>query len=103
MYSIHGERGIQLTGQLINLLTIVVGIAAAYFLTIQSLKTELETKAEGAVVEVLDKKLAGFEVILKEGVVGREQFFRFSKDIEARLTRIEQYLKDQSGEHIGRP
>jgi len=41
-------------------------------------------------VEALDKKLAGFEVILKEESVSREQLFRFSKDIEARLTRIEQ-------------
>ncbi len=59
-------------------------------------------KAESAVVEALDKKLAGFEVILKEGSVSREQFFRFSKNVEARLTRIEQYLKDQSREHIGK-
>jgi len=47
-------------------------------------------KAESAVVEAPDKKLAAFEVILKERVVSREQFFRFSKDVEARLTRIEQ-------------
>ena len=59
-------------------------------------------KAENAVVEALDKKLVSFEVILKERVVSREQFFRFSKDVEARLTRIEQYLKDQSREHIGK-
>jgi len=57
---------------------------------------------KGAAVVTLDKKLAGFEVILKEGSVSREQFFRFSKDVEARLIRIEQYLKDQSREHIGK-
>jgi hypothetical protein len=55
------------------------------------------------IVETLDKKLAGFEVILKERVVSREQFFRFSKDVETRLTRIGQYLTDQSREHIGKP
>ena len=60
-------------------------------------------KAESAVVEALDKKLTGFEVILNEKVVSREHFFRFSKDVETRLTRIERYLKDQSREHIGKP
>jgi hypothetical protein len=99
----QGEGGIRLSGQLINLVMIILGLAAAYFLTIQSLKIELEDKAESAVVETLDKKLAGFEVILREGVVSREQFHQFSKDVEARLTRIEYYLKDQSREHLGKP
>jgi len=103
MFNHHSEQEIRLSGQLLNILTIVLGIAAAYFLTIQSIKIELEAKAESAVVEALDKKLVGFEVILKEKVVSREQFFRFSKEIEARLTRIEYYLKEQAGEHIGKP
>ena len=103
MFNHQGKQGLRLNGQLLNILTIVLGIAAAYFLTIQSLKVELQAKAESAMVEALDKKLAGFEVILKEGVVSREQFFRFSKDVEARLTRIEYYVKDQSREHIGKP
>jgi hypothetical protein len=99
----HGESGIRLSAQLVNIMTIVVGIAAAYFLTIQSLKVELAAKAEGVVVETLDKKLANFEVMLKEGVVSREQFYQFSKDVEARLSRIEYYLKVQMGEHGGKP
>jgi len=103
MFNNLNERGIRLSGQLINLLTIVLGVAAAYFLTIQSLKIELEAKAESAAVDALDKKLVGFEVILKETVVSRKQFFQFSKDIEARLIRIEQYLKDQSRKNIGKP
>ncbi len=86
----------------LNLLGLILGVAAAYFLTIQSLKIELAAKAEGAVVERLDKKLANIEVILKEGVVSREQFFEFSKKIERRLGRIEFYLTDQSGEDIDR-
>lgn len=103
MFNNQGETGIRLSGQLINIMTIVLGIAAAYFLTIQSLKIELEAKAEGVVVEALGKKLANFEVILKEGVVSKEQFYQFSKDVEARLTRIEYYLKEQAGEHVGKP
>ena len=47
----------RLGGQLLNLLLVALGIAAAYFMTIQSLKLELAAKAEHAVVETLDKKL----------------------------------------------
>jgi hypothetical protein len=52
---------------------------------------------------MFDKKPAAFEVILKDRVVSREQFFRFSKDVEAQLTRIKWYLKDQSREHLEKP
>jgi len=103
MFNNRGESGVRLSGQLINLMTIVIGLVAAYFLTIQSLKVELAAKAEGVVVEALDKKLANFEVMLKEGVVSKEQFYQFSKNVEARLTRIEYYLKQQAGEHGDKP
>ena len=86
----------------LNLLTIILGIAAAYFMTIQSLKVELAAKAEAAVVGTLDRKLVGFEVLLKEGVVSKEQFYRFSTDVEARLIRIEDYLVEYSGENLGK-
>lgn len=95
------EVGFRLSGPLLNLITIVMGAFAAYFLTIQSLKVDLATKAEGVVVETLDKKLANIEVILKEGVVSKEQFYSFSKEMESRLTRIEAYLAEKSGEKIG--
>jgi len=86
----------------INLLSVILGIAAAYFMTIQSLKVELAAKAEGAVVGTLDKRLASIEVLLKEGTVSKEQFFRFSSDVEARLIRIEDYLVEYSGENLGK-
>jgi len=54
-------------------------------------------------VEALDKKLASFEVIVKEGVVSKEQFYQFSKNVDARLTRIEYYLKEQAGETGEKP
>jgi len=85
----------------INLLTVALGIAAAYFMTIQSLRMELAAKAESEVVITLDKKLANFEVILKECVVSKEEFFRFSKEVDAKLIRIEYYLTDQAGDEIG--
>lgn len=84
--------------QLTKLITIVFGVAAAYFLTIQSLKVELAAKAETQSVENLNRKLTNIEVILREGVVGKEQFYKFSKDIERRLIRIETLLEENKGE-----
>jgi hypothetical protein len=93
--------GLRLTGQVLNLVTLIVGVAAAYFLTIQSLKIELAEKAENAVVVTLDKKLAHLEVMIREGVISKEQFYRFSQDINARLTRIEYYLMEHKGDSLG--
>jgi len=103
MGSNSNEPGFKIGGSLLNFITVILGIAAAYFLTIQSLKMEIAEKAEGVVVETLDRKLASIEVMLTEGVVSREQFYRFSTDIEARLNRIEYYLIDKSGENIEKP
>ena len=93
--------GLLLGGPMLNLLTIVAGMLAAYFLTVQSLRLDLAAKAEEGVVAVLDKKLTTIEVMLREGVVNREDFYRFSKDIEARLTRIELYLTEKPGDQRG--
>jgi len=90
----------RIKGPILNVITIIMGVVVAYFLTIQSLKIELAEKAEGVVVETLDKKLANIEVMLKEGVVSREQFYQFSKEIETRLTRIEAHLVNKSGEKL---
>jgi hypothetical protein len=96
----HMHDGFRLSSQLLNLIVFALGIAAAYFMTIQSLKIELAAKAESAVVETLDKKLSNFEVILKEGVISKEEFYRFSRDIDRRLAKIEYYLSDDMGEDL---
>lgn len=93
---------LQLTSQLIKWLTLVVGVAATYFMTIQSLRIELAAKAENRVVETLDKKMGNLEVILKEGVVSKEQFYEFSRDIENRLIRIENHLVHEAGDGDGK-
>lgn len=95
------EGAPRLQGSWINLLTVALGIAAAYFMTIQSLRMELAAKAESEMVITLDKKLTNFEVILKECVVSKEEFFRFSKEVDAKLIRIEYYLADKAGDKIG--
>lgn len=88
------------SNKLINLISLILGVAAAYFLTIQSIKIELAAKAENITVEQLDKKLANIEVMLKEGVVSKEQFYHFTRDMETRLGRIEYHLIDQAGDSI---
>jgi hypothetical protein len=93
---------VKLTGDMLRFVGLVLSLAAAYFLTIQSLKVELATKAESMAVEELDKKLANIEVMLKEGVVSREQFYEFARDVEGRLSRIQFYLKEGRGEDLGK-
>ncbi len=88
--------------QLLKLVVVIFGIAAAYFMTIQSLKVELAEKAERVMVETLDKKLTNFEVLLREGVVSKDQFHRFSQEVDRRLGRIEYFLIDKPGEKIGK-
>ncbi len=97
MHVTDTNHPLTLSNQLLNLLTVALGIAAAYFLTIQSLKIELAAKAESRVVEVMDKKLTSFEVLVREGLVSKEDFYTFSRDIDSRLTRIELFLTEQSG------
>ena len=95
--------GLNLSGSVLNFFTIVLGIVAAYFMTIQSLKDELAAKAEAVVVEALDRRLAAFEVKLSEGTVGPERFHRFETAVESRLARIEFYLTERTGEQVGTP
>ena len=93
---------LKISSTLIRLVTITFAVAATYFMTIQSLKIELAEKAGRVAVGSLDKKLTNLEVILKESVVSKEEFFRHSKEIERRLSRIEYYLIDNKGEQIGK-
>jgi predicted Holliday junction resolvase-like endonuclease len=91
------------TGEVINVVTMIFGIIAAYFLTIQSLKLELSAKAENRVVDTLDKRLSGLEILLTERTVSKEELFRMSQQIESRLTRIEMHLTNKSGVTSGTP
>ena len=56
--------GLTISNQMLKIVTVVLGISASYFLTIQSLKIDLAAKAEEEVVARLDKKLTNLEVIL---------------------------------------
>ncbi len=92
-----------MNNQFVKLVITIFGVAATYFLTIQSLRLDLAAKAETKVVATLDKKLGNIEVILTEGVISKEAFYQFSKNIESRLTRIEYLLLDKRGDKIEKP
>ena len=102
MADTNGNGSLRLSGTMLRIIGLILSLAAAYFLTIQSLKVEMAAKAESVAVETLDKKLANIEVMLKESVVNKEQFYEFSKDVEGRLSRIEFYLKERLGEKVGK-
>ncbi len=98
-HRVANDNGLlRFSGQLLNLLMIALSIAAAYFMTIQSIKVELAAKAESASVAALDKKLGVVEILLKEGVVNKEEFYRFSTSIDSRLARIEYLVSDPTQE-----
>ena len=92
----------RISGPVWNMVTIVLGMIAAYFMTIQQIKVDLAAKAETVVVESLDKKLTSMEVFLKEAVVSKQQFYEHTQNMETRLDRIEHYLMEQTGDARGK-
>lgn len=92
----------RIAGPVWNVITIVLGMVAAYFMTIQQLKVDLAAKAESTVVESLDKKITSLEVYLKEAVVNKQQFYEHTQKMESRLDRIEHYLIEQTGDSRGK-
>ncbi|MBD3402789.1 hypothetical protein GF420_07825 [candidate division GN15 bacterium] len=88
---------LRLGSQILHLLILALGLAGGYFMTIQSLRLELAAKAENVTVEQLDRKLTNLEVMFREGVVTREQFYEFSREVDNRLARIEYYLAEAKG------
>ena len=80
---------------LINFIMVLLGMSAAYFTTIGNIKVELAEKAESALVETLDNRLARMEVMIKEGLIGKDEFYELRNNIEARLARIEFYLLEK--------
>ncbi len=76
----------------------LLGMSAAYFTTIGSIRISLAEKAEAVLVETIDKKLTRLEVLITEGMVSKDQFFEFRNDLESRLSRIEFYLTNKTGD-----
>ena len=83
---------------IIGFILTLLGMSAAYFTTIGSIRMSLAEKAETNLVETIDKKLTRLEVIIKEGMISKDHFFEFKNDIESRLVRIEFHLTNKTGD-----
>ena len=95
------DYSLKIGSLLLKYVSALLGLVAAYFLTIQSLRLDLAVKADDATVDMLDKKLTNIEVIIKEGMLSRDQFYTFSSRVESRLARIESLLEQKTGEKLG--
>ncbi len=82
----------------LNFIMALLGLTAAYYTTIGSIKIQLADKAEGVLVETIDRKLTELEVLIREGMVTKDQFYEFKTGIDYRLGRIEYYLQFNQGE-----
>jgi hypothetical protein len=78
----------------LNFIMVLLGMTAAYFTTIGSIKIQLAEKAESVLVEAIDRKLTALEVTIREGLISKDEFYQFKSDIEGRLIRIEYYLQE---------
>jgi len=93
-----GVWRILLNRPMVNFIMALLGLTAAYYTTIGSIKISLAEKAEYTLVEKVDKRLAELEVLIREGMVTKDQFYEFRAGIEGRLNRIEFYLKENKGD-----
>jgi hypothetical protein len=88
---------ILLNRPVVNFIMALLGLTAAYYTTIGSIRVSLAEKAEYTVVDKVDKRLAELEILIREGMVTKDQFCEFRTGIEKRLNRIEYYLKENRG------
>jgi hypothetical protein len=55
---------------------------------------DLSQKAESVVVNQLDKRLSNIEILLNQNFMTKEEFHRFSQDLQNRLSKIEYQLSE---------
>lgn len=93
----NGSSEIRIKGFGIRLALALVAALAAYFLTVQELRTELSGKAEEPRVQELETKLTRLEANEREYRMTAEEFREFRNEVIARLTRIESLLDNSGG------
>lgn len=82
----------QLLQFLIAFFFTALGIITAYYTTIAGIKLDLSKKAESEMVNQLDKRLSNIEILLNKNFLTKDEFHRFSEDLQKRLTKIEYQL-----------
>ena len=95
---IYRNNNLNINTSILKFISMLLGLVAAYFLTIQSIKIDIASKADEKAVVIIDKKLTNIEVMLKQGVLSKEEFYLFSREMDSRLSRIEYLLADKTGE-----
>lgn len=86
-----------LRGQGVRLGIAIFAALAAYFLTIQDIKTTLATKADAAALQIIDVKLSRVELIEEENRKANAEFRVFREEVIERLARIESLLERREG------
>lgn len=89
---------VQLLQFLVAFFVTALGIITAYYTTIAGIKLDLSQKAESALVNQLDKRLSNIEVLLNQNFLTKEEFHRFSQDLQNRLNRIEYQLSEMDNQ-----
>ena len=93
----EGRPGNGVRGQGVRLGIALVAALAAYFLTIQDIKTTLATKADAAALQKIDVKLSRVELIEEENRKANAEFRVFREEVIERLARIESLLERTEG------
>jgi hypothetical protein len=88
---------VQLLQFLVAFFVTALGIITAYCTTIAGIRLDLSRKAESVVVNQLDYRLSKMEVLISENFLTKEEFHRFSQDLQNRLNRIEYRLSERDG------
>jgi len=85
---------IQVIQFLVAFFVTAFGIITAYYTTIAGIKLDLSQKAETVVVNQLDKRLSGIELMLNKNFLTKEEFYQFSQDLHDRLSRMEYQMTE---------
>jgi hypothetical protein len=85
---------VQLLQFLVAFFVTALGIITAYYTTIAGIRLDLSQKAESVVVNQLDKRLSNIEILLNQNFMTKEEFHRFSQDLQNRLSKIEYQLSE---------
>lgn len=88
---------VQLLQFLVAFFVTALGIITAYYTTIAGIRLDLSRKAESVVVNQLDHRLSKMEVLIRENFLTKDEFHRFSQDLQNRLNRIEYRLSERDG------
>jgi hypothetical protein len=89
---------VQLLQFLVAFFFTAFGIVTAYYTTIAGIKLDLSKKAESEMVNQLDKRLSNIEILLNKNFLTKDEFHRFSEDLQERLTKIEYQLSVTSSQ-----